>query len=63
LKKIYSAVVGGLPRNAGPETSIYMTQPSSHGYIKINSTSILDVLLIDYGALTDFTGLEILYAI
>jgi hypothetical protein len=40
-----------------------MTQPFSHGYIKINSTSILDVLLIDYGALTDFTGLEILYAI
>jgi choline dehydrogenase len=55
--------IGGLSWNTGPETSIYMTRPFSRGSIKINSTSILDAPLIDYGALTDPTDLEMLYAI
>ena len=62
-RNINSAVVGGLSWNTGPETSIYMTRPFSRGSVKVNSTSILEAPLIDYGALTDSTDLEILYAI
>lgn len=40
-----------------------MTRPFSRGSVKVNSTSILVAPLIDYGALTDSTDLEILYAI
>lgn len=63
LANINTAVVGGLSWNAGPETSIYMTRPFSRGSIKINSTSIPDEPLIDYGALMDSTDLEILKGI
>ena len=62
-RNINTAVVGGVSWNTGPETSIYMTRPFSRGSIKLNSTSILNAPLIDYGALTDSTDLEILYAI
>ncbi|KAH6643036.1 choline dehydrogenase-like protein [Boeremia exigua] len=60
---INTAVVGGVSWNTGPETSIYMTRPFSRGSIAINSTSIFISPLIDYGALTDPTDLEILHAI
>lgn len=63
LESIDTAVVGGVSWNTGPETSIYMTRPLSRGSVKIKSTSVLDAPLIDYGALTDSTDLEILYAI
>ena len=63
IRNINTAVVGGVSWNTGPETSIYMTRPFSRGSIKLNSTSILNAPLIDYGALTDSTDLEILYAI
>ncbi|KAF2627624.1 GMC oxidoreductase [Macroventuria anomochaeta] len=63
LENINTAVVGGVSWNTGPETSIYMTRPFSRGSIKINSTSILNAPLIDYGALTDSTDLEILHAV
>lgn len=63
LEEIDTTVVGGVSWNTGPETSIYMTRPFSRGSIKINSTSIFSAPLIDYGALTDRTDLEILHAI
>ncbi|KAI4923659.1 uncharacterized protein J4E92_007633 [Alternaria infectoria] len=63
LKDINVEAVGGLSWNTGPETSIYMTRPLSRGSIKINSISILDAPLINYGALTDPTDLDMLYAI
>ncbi|KAI4640376.1 hypothetical protein J4E93_008582 [Alternaria ventricosa] len=63
LKDINVEAVGGLSWNTGPETSIYMTRPLSRGSITINSTNIFDAPLIDYGALTDPTDLDILYAI
>ncbi|KAF1944605.1 choline dehydrogenase-like protein [Clathrospora elynae] len=63
IKDSNSGTVGGLSWNTGPETSIYMTRPFSRGSININSTDILDAPLIDYGALTDPTDLEMLYAI
>ncbi|KAI4648620.1 uncharacterized protein J4E78_008683 [Alternaria triticimaculans] len=63
IKDINIEAVGGLSWNTGPETSIYMTRPLSRGSITINSTSILDAPLIDYGALTDPTDLDMLYAI
>jgi choline dehydrogenase-like flavoprotein len=63
LRTANTAVVGGVSWNTGPETSIYMTRPLSRGSIKINSTSILDAPLIDYGALTDPTDLSIFHAI
>lgn len=63
IKSINNVVVGGVSWNTGPVTSIYMTRPFSRGSVKINSTSIFDAPLIDYGALTDRTDLEILYAI
>lgn len=40
-----------------------MTRPFSRGSIKINSTSILDAPLVDYGAITDPTDLDILTSI
>lgn len=63
IKDINIEAVGGLSWNTGPETSIYMTRPLSRGSITINSTSIFDAPLIDYGALTDPTDLGILYTI
>jgi choline dehydrogenase len=63
LKDINRESVGGVSWNTGPETSIYMTRPLSRGSVKINSTSILTDPLIDYGAITDPTDLEMLYAI
>ncbi|KAJ8107527.1 hypothetical protein OPT61_g8803 [Boeremia exigua] len=63
LKTIDTAVVGGVSWSTGPETSIYMTRPFSRGSVAISSTSIFDTPLIDYGALTDPTDLEILHAI
>ncbi|CAN9327524.1 unnamed protein product [Alternaria sp. RS040] len=62
-KGINTEAVGGLSWNTGPETSIYMTRPFSRGSIKIKSTNVLDAPLIDYGAITDSTDLDILYAI
>jgi choline dehydrogenase-like flavoprotein len=55
--------VGDISWNTGPETSIYMTRPLSRGSVKINSTSILTDPLIDFGAITDPTDLEMLLAI
>ncbi|RYN85077.1 hypothetical protein AA0120_g8996 [Alternaria tenuissima] len=63
IKGINTEAVGGLSWNTGPETSIYMTRPFSRGSIKIKSTNVLDAPLIDYGAITDSTDLDILYAI
>ena len=63
INVINTSAIGGLSWNTGPETSIYMTRPFSRGSIKINSTSILDAPLIDYGALMDPTDLGMLYAI
>ncbi|KAF1851313.1 GMC oxidoreductase [Cucurbitaria berberidis CBS 394.84] len=63
IRDINREAVGGLSWNTGPETSIYMTRPFSRGSVKINSTSIFDAPLIDFGALTDATDLDILYAI
>lgn len=40
-----------------------MTRPLSRGSVKINSTSILTDPLIDFGAITDPTDLEMLLAI
>jgi choline dehydrogenase len=63
IRSINTSAVGGISWNTGPETSIYMTRPFSRGSVKINSTSIFDAPLIDYGALLDPTDLEMLYAI
>ncbi|KAH9863603.1 hypothetical protein J1614_009535 [Plenodomus biglobosus] len=63
IRDINTVTVGGVSWNTGPETSIYMTRPFSRGSITINSTNILDAPLIDYGALSDSTDLELLYAI
>ncbi|KAF2820284.1 choline dehydrogenase-like protein [Ophiobolus disseminans] len=63
LDDIDISAVGGLSWNTGPETSLYMTRPFSRGSIRINSTSILDAPLIDYGTIMDPTDLEMLYAI
>ncbi|KAF2017824.1 GMC oxidoreductase [Aaosphaeria arxii CBS 175.79] len=55
--------VGDISWNTGPTTTLYMTRPLSRGSIKINSTSILTQPLIDFGAITDPTDLEMLLAI
>jgi choline dehydrogenase len=62
IKDMNTAAVGGLSWNTGPETSIYMTRPLSRGSVKINSTDIFTSPLIDYGALTNPTDLDMLYA-
>ncbi|KAH9880905.1 hypothetical protein IAQ61_001199 [Plenodomus lingam] len=63
IRDINTVTVGGVSWNTGPETSIYLTRPFSRGSITINSTSIFDTPLIDYGALLDWTDLDILHAI
>lgn len=50
--------VGSLSWNTGSQTTVYMIKPLSRGSIAINSTSILENPLIDYGALTDPTDVE-----
>jgi choline dehydrogenase-like flavoprotein len=63
IRDINIEAVGGLSWNTGPETSIYMTRPFSRGSVKINSTNVFDAPLIDYGAITDPTDLDMLCAI
>ncbi|KAF2662540.1 GMC oxidoreductase [Lophiostoma macrostomum CBS 122681] len=63
ISNINGGAVGDISWSTGPTTSIYMTRPLSRGSITINSTSILDAPLIDFGAITDPTDLEILLAI
>ncbi|ORY01579.1 choline dehydrogenase-like protein [Clohesyomyces aquaticus] len=58
-----AAAIGSISWNTGPATSIYMTRPLSRGSVTINSTSILSDPLIDFGALSDPTDLELLLAI
>lgn len=63
IRNLNTADVGGISWNTGPETSIYMTKPLSRGSVKISSSSIRDDPLIDFGAITDPTDLEMLLAI
>ena len=63
IKNLNSAAVGGISWNTGPESSLYMTRPLSRGSIKISSTDILKDPLIDFGAATDPTDIEMLLAI
>ena len=63
ISQLNTAAVGDISWNTGPETSIYMTRPLSRGSVKLNSTSILTDPLVDFGAITDPTDLEILLSI
>jgi choline dehydrogenase-like flavoprotein len=63
ISNINAGAVGDISWSTGPTTSIYMTRPLSRGSITINSTSVLDAPLIDFGAITDPTDLETLLAI
>ncbi|KAF2189246.1 GMC oxidoreductase [Zopfia rhizophila CBS 207.26] len=63
IKNINDAAIGDISWNTGPETSLYMTRPLSRGSVLINTTSILADPLVDFGAITDPTDLEMLYAI
>ncbi|KAI9051847.1 hypothetical protein LZ554_004108 [Drepanopeziza brunnea f. sp. 'monogermtubi'] len=55
--------VGSISWNTGPETSIYMIKPLSRGSINIATTSILDNPLIDFGAATDPTDLDLVLSL
>ncbi|PVH77666.1 GMC oxidoreductase [Cadophora sp. DSE1049] len=55
--------IGSLSWNTGAQTTVYMIKPLSRGSIAINSTSILDNPLIDYGALTDPTDIELVLSL
>ena len=55
--------VGSLSWNTGSQTTVYMIKPLSRGSIAINSTSIVDNLLIDCGALTDPTDIELVLSL
>ncbi|KAF1954478.1 choline dehydrogenase-like protein [Byssothecium circinans] len=63
ISNLNNTAVGDISWNTGPETSIYMTRPLSRGSVKINSTDIFTDPLIDFGAVTDPTDLEMLLAI
>jgi choline dehydrogenase len=58
-----NSAIGGLSWNTSSESSLYITRPFSLDSININSDSITNAPLIEYGALTDSTDLDILYAI
>ncbi|MAD87882.1 MAG: hypothetical protein CL912_33390 [Deltaproteobacteria bacterium] len=55
--------VGSLSWNTGSQTTVYMIKPLSRGSIAINSTSIVDNPLIDCGALTDPTDIELVLSL
>lgn len=55
--------VGSISWNTGPATSIYMTRPLSRGSILISSADPLADPLIDFGAVTDPTDMEMLLEI
>jgi choline dehydrogenase-like flavoprotein len=55
--------IGSLSWNTGTQTTVYMIKPLSRGSITINSTSILDNPLIDFGALTDPTDIELVLSL
>jgi choline dehydrogenase len=59
----YSSAIGSISWNTGATTSVYMVKPLSRGTIKINSTSIFDNPLVDFGAFTDPTDIEIVLAL
>ncbi|KAH6720855.1 choline dehydrogenase-like protein [Leptodontidium sp. MPI-SDFR-AT-0119] len=55
--------IGSLSWNTGTQTTVYMIKPLSRGSISINSTNILDNPLIDFGALTDPTDIELVLSL
>jgi choline dehydrogenase len=55
--------IGSLSWNTGTQTTVYTIKPLSRGSIAINSTSILDSPLIDYGALADPTDIELVLSL
>lgn len=59
----FSTSVGSISWDTGAQTTIYMTKPFSRGSTKIASTDILDNPIIDFGALTDPTDIEVLLAL
>lgn len=59
----YSSAIGSISWNTGATTSVYQVKPLSRGTIKINSTSIFDNPLVDFGALTDPTDIELVLAL
>ncbi|KAL2060753.1 hypothetical protein VTL71DRAFT_9395 [Oculimacula yallundae] len=52
------SAIGSLSWNTGSQTTVYTIKPLSRGSITINSTSVLDNPLIDFGSLTDPTDIE-----
>ncbi|PGG95816.1 hypothetical protein AJ79_09853 [Helicocarpus griseus UAMH5409] len=59
----YQTSVGSISWDTGPQTTVYMVKPLSRGSVSINSTSVLDKPLIDFGAVTDPTDLDVLLAL
>ncbi|CZS97710.1 related to alcohol oxidase [Rhynchosporium agropyri] len=58
-----SSAIGSLSWNTGTQTTVYTIKPLSRGSVTINSTSILDNPLIDFGALSDPTDIELVLAL
>ena len=66
ILKLYSSsssAIGSISWNTGATTSVYQVKPLSRGTIKINSTSIFDNPLVNFGALTDPTDIELVLAL
>jgi choline dehydrogenase len=62
ISQLNTAAIGDISWNTGPSTSIYMTKPLSRGFVNINATDILTDPLVDFGAATDPTDIEMLLA-
>jgi choline dehydrogenase len=59
----YGTSIGSISWNTGPQTSIYMIKPFSRGTITTVTTDILIDPVLDFGALTDPTDLEVMVAL
>jgi len=59
----YDSAIGSISWNTGATTSVYMVKPLSRGSVNINSTSIFDNPLVDFGAFTDPTDIELVLAL
>ncbi|KAF2246817.1 GMC oxidoreductase [Trematosphaeria pertusa] len=63
ISSLNASGVGDISWNTDFATSLYMVKPLSRGSVRINSTDVLTAPLIDFGAITDPTDLEMLLAV
>ncbi|KAF2260261.1 choline dehydrogenase-like protein [Lojkania enalia] len=58
-----ASLIGDISWSTGPATTLYMTRPLSRGSVTISSANVLADPLIDFGAATDPTDIEMLLGI